>query len=104
MFAIVDIAGFQEKVEEGQVLRVPTLKGAVGDSVTFDKVMLLSVGDADAKIGKPYVTGAAVAATIKAHGRADKIIVRKFKRRKRYTRTQGHRQGYTDIEVTGIKG
>ena len=103
MFAIVDIAGFQEKVEQGLKLRVQTLDSKVGDTVTFDKVLLVSEDGTDAVIGKPYVKGATVTATILAHGRGDKIVVRKFKRRKRYHKTlRGHRQNYTELEITAV--
>ncbi len=103
MFAICAIAGFQEKLEKGMKLRVPSLAGKEGDSVTFDKVLLLSEDGSDAVIGKPYVSGASVTAKILKHGQGDKIMVRKFKRRKRYHKTlRGHRQGFTEIEVTGV--
>ncbi len=102
MFAIVDIAGFQEKVEQGSKLRVQSLHAAKGDSITFDKVLLIAKTDDDAVIGAPYVAGATVTATVEEHGRGDKIRVLKFKRRKRYTKVQGHRQGYTDIVVKDI--
>ena len=102
MFAIVDIAGFQEKAEKGTKLKVQRLQANVGDSVTFDKVLLLSSGT-DATIGKPYVSGAKVTATILEHGQDDKIVVRKFKRRKRYNKIiRGHRQQYTKLEITGV--
>lgn len=103
MFAFVDIAGFQEKVEKGMKLRVPSLEGEKGDTVTFEKVMLLSADGKDAVLGKPYVTGAKVEAKVLMHGKADKIVVRKFKRRKRYHKTlRGHRQGFTEIEITAV--
>lgn len=102
MFAIVDIAGFQEKVEKGQILQVPSLAAKAGDTVNFEKVMLVSDGTSTT-VGKPFVTGAKVTAIVKAHGQGDKIVVRKFKRRKRYHKIlRGHRQGYTEIEVTGV--
>ncbi len=103
MFAIVDIAGFQEKVQEGMKLRVPTLSGKEGATVTFDKVLLLAKSDSDVKVGTPTVSGAAVEAKILSHGKDKKIRVFKMKRRKRYRRTQGHRQGFTEVEVTKIK-
>ena len=103
MFAIVDIAGFQEKVEKGMKMHVPTLEAKVGDTVTFEKVMLLSEDGISATIGKPYVAGATVKAVVKAHGRGDKIVVRKFKRRKRYHKTlRGHRQNFTEIEIMSV--
>lgn len=102
MFAIVDIAGFQEKVEKGQKLRVQSLEAKEGDTVTFEKVMLLSDG-ADTTVGAPYVAGATVKAKVLAHGRGDKIVVRKFKRRKRFHKTyRGHRQDYTEIEIASV--
>ena len=105
MFAVVDIAGFQEMVTKGQKLRVPSLSAKKDDSVTFDKVLLISVDGTDAVIGKPHIAGATVVAKVLGHGRGDKIVVRKFKRRKRYHKTlRGHRQDYTEIEITGVNG
>lgn len=104
MFAIVDIAGFQEKVSEGMKLKVPTLAGEPGAAVKFEKVLLLAKSNEDVSVGKPYVSGASVEAKVLAHGKGDKIRVFKMRRRKRYRRTHGHRQGYTEIEVIGIKG
>ncbi len=102
MFAIVDIAGFQEKVEKGQKLRVQSLEAKEGDTVTFEKVMLLS-DEGTTTVGAPYVAGATVKAKVLAHGRGDKIVVRKFKRRKRFHKTyRGHRQDYTEIEIASV--
>jgi large subunit ribosomal protein L21 len=103
MFAIADVAGFQEKLEEGLKLFVPTLKAEEGKTVTFDKVYLIAKSDTDVKVGTPTVAGASVEAKVLSHGRGDKIRVFKMKRRKRYRRTYGHRQGYTEIEVIKIK-
>lgn len=103
MFAIVDIAGFQEKVEEGMKLRVPSLADKEGATVTFDNVLLVAKSDSDVSIGTPAVSGASVEAKILNHGKGDKVRVFKMKRRKRYRRDHGHRQGYTEIEVTKIK-
>lgn len=102
MFAIVDIAGFQEKVEEGTKLSVPLLDAKEGSSVTFDKVFLISNGDT-VSLGAPTVKGATVEVKVIAHGKGDKIRVYKMRRRKRYRRTHGHRQDFTDIEVMKIK-
>ena len=102
MFAIVDIAGFQEKVSEGDLLQVPTLDAEEGKTMSFDSVLLVSKSEDDVTIGEPYVPGAKVEVKVLAHGRGDKIRVFKMKRRKRYRKTQGHRQGYTDIEVSKI--
>jgi large subunit ribosomal protein L21 len=103
MFAIVDIAGFQEKVTEGDTLRVPLLDAEAGKNITFEKVYLLAKSEDDVSIGMPYVSGVSVEAKVVDHGKSDKIRVLKMKRRKRYRRIHGHRQDYTDIEVMKIK-
>ncbi|MBU2213792.1 50S ribosomal protein L21 [Patescibacteria group bacterium] len=103
MFAIVDIAGFQEKVSEGDSLRVPTLCEEPGKKVIFDKVLLLVKSSSDVTIGTPTVSGASVEAKVVEHGKGDKIRVFKMKKRKRYRRVHGHRQGFTDIEIVKIK-
>ncbi|PIR53425.1 50S ribosomal protein L21 [Candidatus Peregrinibacteria bacterium CG10_big_fil_rev_8_21_14_0_10_49_10] len=103
MFAVVDIAGFQEKVSIGDTLLVPTLDTEEGKSVTFEKVLLLAKSDTDVTVGMPYVAGAAVEVKVLSHGRDDKIRVYKMRRRKRYRRTHGHKQGHTEIEVVKIK-
>ena len=102
MFAVVDITGFQEIVEKGQVLKVQHIDVKEGETVKIDKVLLLSDGT-DVSVGKPYVTGASVSLKVLKHGKGDKIVVRKFKRRKRYHKIlRGHRQLFTEVEVTGI--
>ncbi|MCA9370997.1 MAG: 50S ribosomal protein L21 [Candidatus Peregrinibacteria bacterium] len=103
MFAIVDIAGFQEKVEEGATLRVPSISEKEGGTVTFNNVFLVAQSDSDIHIGTPTVSGASVEAKVLTHGRGEKIRVFKMKRRKRYRRDHGHRQGYTEIQITKIK-
>ena len=100
-FAIVDIAGFQEKVAEQMKLRVPLLGHKAGETVTFDRVLLHAV-DGNIRIGTPYVAGAKVEGKILGEGRGEKIRVFKMKRRKRYRRTRGHRQDYTEIEITKV--
>lgn len=102
MFAIVDIAGFQEKVSEGDVLKVPRLGSEAGKKMTFGNVMLLADGD-NLTIGGPFVDGASVEAEVIEHTRGDKIRVIKFRRRKRRTNLKGHRTHYTTIKITGIK-
>lgn len=100
-FAIVDIAGFQEKVTPGMKLRVPKLPHKPGETVTFAQVLLHAEGDA-VRVGTPYVAGAAVQAKVVAEGKGEKIRVFKMKRRKRYRRTRGHRDEYTEIAVTKV--
>lgn len=103
MFAIVEIAGKQHKVEKGNVLQVEKLKAnKEGDKVKTDKVLLKADG-AKVDIGTPYVSGSTVEFTVKEHGKHDKIIVFKKKPKKRYERKQGHRQQYTEIEITAVK-
>lgn len=101
MFAIVDIAGFQEKVEKGMKLKVPLRASDSGKTLTFENVLLVADGD-DVKIGAPNVSGASVEVKVLNHGKGDKIRIQKFKRRKRYRRVKGHRQDYTEVEVMKI--
>ncbi len=101
MFAVVDIAGKQLKVDKGDRIRVPRLDLEEGSAQRFTKVLLLSDGDA-VQVGAPHVDGAVVEGTVVAHGRADKVIVFKKKRRKKYRRRNGHRQDYTEILVDEI--
>ncbi|HEY2509633.1 MAG TPA: 50S ribosomal protein L21 [Polyangiaceae bacterium] len=105
MYAVIKTGGKQYKVAQGDKLRVEKLPAGVGETITFDQVLLLS-GDAggDAiKIGTPLVAGAKVEAKVIAQDRAKKVIVFKFRRRKNYRRKNGHRQPYTALEITGIK-
>ncbi|MDO8468363.1 MAG: 50S ribosomal protein L21 [Candidatus Peribacter sp.] len=102
MFAVVKIAGFQEKVEEGMKLKVPTLDAEPGAIVTFKDVLLTAKTEDDVSVGTPILSGASVEAKVLAHGQGDKIRVYKMRRRKRYRRLHGHRQGFTEIEVTKI--
>ena len=101
MYAVVASGGKQYKVQEGDVLRVEKIKGDVGASVAFDKVLMVSDGES-VKLGQPVVENAAVHAQIIEQGKAKKIIVFKYKRRKRYRRTQGHRQQYTAVRIERI--
>jgi len=102
MYAIVDSGGKQYKVNEGEVLRVEKLAGKVGDSVSFDRILMLSDGD-DVNIGTPLLEDVAVSGHIVEQGKAKKIIVFKYKRRKRYRRKQGHRQQFTAVKIDSIK-
>lgn len=102
MFAIVEIAGLQYKVEQDQKLFVNRLKGEKGDSVSFDKVLLTVNGTIT--VGAPAVSGITVNAEILDHVKADKVIVFKKKRRKGYKVKNGHRQSLTQIQITGITG
>lgn len=102
MFAIVEIAGKQYKVENEQQLFVNKLQNETGDSLTFDKVLLVD-NDGKAKVGAPAVKGASVSAKVLEHVKSDKVIVFKKKRRKGYRVKNGHRQDYTKIQIESIK-
>ena len=102
MYAVVRTGGKQYRVEPGISFRVEKLDGAVGDNVELSEVLLVGEPDS-AKIGTPLVDGAKVVGTITAQGRHPKIRVFKMKRRKRYRRTQGHRQSYTEVLVDHIE-
>jgi large subunit ribosomal protein L21 len=100
MFVVFEAKGFQYLGSPGEKLKIPRLNSKIGEKITFDKVLLVKNGDT--KIGRPYIEGASITATIIDHGRYKKIIVFKFKKRKRYKRTKGHRQTYTEIEIKDI--
>lgn len=100
MYAIIETGGKQLKVEEGQTIFVEKLDAAEGESVTFDKVVF--VGGNEVKVGSPHVEGATVTAKVDAHGRGEKVIIFKMKRRKGYRRKQGHRQPFTKLSVEKI--
>lgn len=103
MFEIVEIAGKQFKVTKGDVLEVPKLKASKeGDKVKIDAVLLRS-DENKTDVGTPNVTGAQVELLVKEHGKAAKIRVYKKKAKKRFERTQGHRQPFTTVEVTAVK-
>ena len=102
MFAIVEIAGKQFKVSKGDKIEVPKLKDhQEGDKVTIDKVFLRS-DDKKTDIGMPIIAGASVELLLKEHGKAAKIRIFKKKAKKRYERTQGHRQPYSLVEITAV--
>ncbi len=103
MYAMVEIKGNQYKAEKGELLTVDVVASEKGDVVEFDSVLLLR-DDKNLKIGEPYIAGAKVKAVVEDHVRGDKVIVHKYKRRKRYKRTRGHRQHYTVLRVEEISG
>ncbi|CAD2075943.1 50S ribosomal protein L21 [Jeotgalicoccus aerolatus] len=100
MFAIIETGGKQVKVEEGQSIFVEKLEVEEGADFTFDKVLF--VGGDSVKVGVPTIEGATVTAKVEKHGRGKKINVIKFKRRKNYSRKQGHRQPYTKLTIGKI--
>ncbi len=103
MFAIVTIAGQQFKVEEGQELFVHQLGASEGDKVSFDEVHLIEK-DGKVSLGKPFLAGGSVDATVVNHQKGNKVIVFKKKRRKGYRKKNGHRQSFTKIKIEAIKG
>ena len=98
--AIIRTGGQQYRVSEGDTLRIATLAGDAGQSIVFDEV--LALGGDTITIGQPLVKGATVTAEIVSHGRGEKIVVFKFRRRKRYKRKMGHRQNFTAVKITSI--
>lgn len=103
MYAVIKTGGKQYRVSEGDTLRVEKLDAAAGDSIEFDQVLMVGEGK-DVKIGAPTVDGGKVTATVKEQGRGKKVEIIKFRRRKHHMKRMGHRQDYTEVEITGISG
>jgi large subunit ribosomal protein L21 len=103
MYAVIKTGGKQYRVKAGEAVRLEALEAQVGDTLTFDQVLMLGEGEG-AKIGAPLVSGAAVKATVLGHGRGDKVRSFKMRRRKHYMKTIGHRQNYTEVRIDGIVG
>jgi large subunit ribosomal protein L21 len=103
MYAVIESGGKQHRVEEGEVLKLEKLELATGETVEFDRVLMVGSGE-DVKIGTPVVEGGKVSAEILSHGRHEKIRIVKFNRRKHYRNETGHRQWYTEVKITGIEG
>lgn len=103
MYAVIQTGGKQYRVSKGDSLRVELLTADTGSNVELDKVLMLGEGE-DVKIGTPFVEGAKVSALVKSHGRAKKVKIIKFRRRKHYMKRQGHRQWFTELEITDIQG
>ena len=101
MFAVIETGGKQYRVTSGQKLKIEKISGEAGSSISFDKVLLV-VNDDDVKVGKPYVDGAGVSGKVLKQGRGRKIIVFKYHSKTRYRKKKGHRQEFTEIEITDI--
>jgi len=101
MFAVVEIAGQQYKVAKADKILVPKLESEVGAKVKFDKVLLLG-DEKQTKLGTPYLSGASIEAKVLSHMKDDKVEVFKKKKRKGYRVHKGHRQQYTEIEITKV--
>jgi len=102
MYAVFETGGKQFRAEPGSRLRIPSLDVEPGVSVTFDHVLLAGDGEQNVQVGTPTVEGASVTAEVVRHGRGDKVIVFKRKRRKGYRRKQGHRQNFTEIRIDEV--
>jgi large subunit ribosomal protein L21 len=102
MYAVVSTGGKQYKVQQGETLRIEKIPGEVGTQVTFDRVLMVADGE-NVRVGQPVVEKAAVTASIVEQDKAKKILVFKYKRRKRYRRKNGHRQPFTAIRIDGIE-
>ena len=103
MYAIIKTGGKQYKVAPGEKLKIEKIPADVGAEVILDQVLMVGDG-ATVRLGQPVVAGASVKATVVAHGRGDKVTIFKMRRRKHYQKHQGHRQGYTELQIDGIVG
>ncbi|MDH5183164.1 MAG: 50S ribosomal protein L21 [Gammaproteobacteria bacterium] len=101
MYAVIKTGGKQYRVSEGQTLRIEKLNAEQGTNVEFDQVLMVADGE-DFKVGTPLVSGGKVTAEILEQGRGKKVKIVKFRRRKHYRRTMGHRQSFTEVKITGI--
>ena len=101
MYAVIATGGKQYRVSEGAVLRVEKLDAEEGASIECDRVLLVGNGDS-VSVGKPFVDGGKVQATVMSQGKARKVEILKFRRRQNYRRTKGHRQNFTQVKITGI--
>lgn len=102
MYAVIMSGGKQYRVKEGDTLKLESLPEEVGSTISFDQVLMVGEGD-KVQIGRPFVSGCTVSATIVSKGRHKKIHIVKFRRRKHHEKWQGHRQNYTEIKIDQIK-
>ncbi len=101
MYAVIESGGKQHRVVEGETLKLEKIEIATGETVEFDKVLLVGEGES-VKVGTPVVEGSKVTAEVVSHGRHDKVTIIKFNRRKHHRKQAGHRQWYTEVKITGI--
>lgn len=101
MQAVIKTGGKQYRVSAGDRIRVESLQAEAGDEVEFNQILMLGNGE-NSRVGNPVVEGSKVSGKVIAHGRSRKVRIVKFKRRKQHLKRQGHRQNYTEIEITGI--
>jgi len=103
MYAVIKSGGKQYKVAPGEKHKLEQLTAEVGAKITLDQVLMVGDGE-NVRLGKPTLAGATVQATVVAHGRGPKVEIFKMRRRKNYRRHQGHRQGFTEVQIDGIVG
>jgi len=103
MYAVIKTGGKQYKVVAGEKIKVEQIAAEVGQEIVIEQVLAVGNG-ADLKIGTPLVAGASVKATVVAHGKHDKVRIFKLRRRKHYKKSQGHRQTYTELEISAVNG
>lgn len=101
MYAVIQTGGKQYRVSEGDLVRVEKLSADEGAEVELDKVLMIADGD-NVKTGAPYIDGGKVSATVRSHGKGKKVKIIKFRRRKHHLKHQGHRQSYTELQITAI--
>ena len=101
MYAVIQTGGKQYRVKSGEQIKVELLPAQVGAAVSFDRVLMLGEGDG-ARVGTPFVKGAAVKATVVSQGRGEKVRIFKLRRRKHFQKSQGHRQSYTEVRIDDI--
>lgn len=102
MYAVIETGGKQYRVQEGDIITIEKIKAEVGETVAFDKVLVLSDGK-DVKVGTPYLD-AAVTGSVVEHGKGQKVIIFKYKAKKDYRKKQGHRQPYTMVKIESLTG
>ncbi|MFA5913472.1 MAG: 50S ribosomal protein L21 [Burkholderiales bacterium] len=103
MYAVIKTGGKQYRVAAGEKLKIEQIPADIGAEIVLDQVLLVADGD-NLKMGRPLVAGATVQAKVLAQGRHDKVRIFKLRRRKHYQKHQGHRQNFTEIQITGISG
>ena len=103
MYAVIKTGGKQYKVAAGEKIKVEQIAAEVGQEIVIEQVLAVGNG-ADLKIGTPLVAGASVKATVVAHGKHDKVRIFKLRRRKHYKKSQGHRQTFTELEISAVNG
>jgi large subunit ribosomal protein L21 len=101
MYAVIKTGGKQYKVAAGEKIKIEQIAADVGQAITLDQVLAVGSG-AELKVGTPLVTGASVSATVVAQGKHDKVRIFKMRRRKHYQKRQGHRQTFTEIEISAV--